>query len=60
MISSLESKLAVVLEGNSYNGGFATDDLKLTLVSQDERCPNRPKHGQAADGVRSMRVCKET
>ena len=56
MISSLESKSAVVLEGNSNNGGFAIDDLKLTPVSQGEKCPTRPKHGQTSVGVRASDI----
>ena len=56
MLPGLDSQSAIVLEGNSNNGGFALDDIQLTPLADGDQCPTRPNDGQAAAGFKSADI----
>eukprot|EP00090_Calanus_glacialis_P000211 TRINITY_DN10140_c0_g1_i3.p1 TRINITY_DN10140_c0_g1~~TRINITY_DN10140_c0_g1_i3.p1 ORF type:complete len:904 (-),score=218.90 TRINITY_DN10140_c0_g1_i3:76-2388(-) len=56
MLPGLESQSAIVLEGNSNNGGFALDDVRLTPLADGDSCPTRPANGQAAVGFKGFDI----
>ena len=56
MLPGLESQSAIVLEGNSNNGGFALDDIQLTPLADGDQCPTRPAQGQTASGFKSSDI----